>query len=244
MAKLIAVWGSPNAGKSTFSFLLARAIYDEYTSKVICVFTDVTSPDMPVFFPNENKDDLKSFGELLEKPDITSTILFNYLYTHKSRNNLAFFGYLHGENKYTYAEYTFDKASAFLATAATISDFVIVDCGCFLNNSPLVTAAIRKANIIFQICSPDYKSLSYFSSQLSLYKDMDYRIDDHIQVMNINENDVFPPVQEISQYYKNLQFVLPYDVSIKKNLYRGTLINTSLSKAYKKEMKKIVEKVV
>ena len=60
MAKTIAVWGSPNSGKTTFATKLARAIYDEYQSTVIVVYADMETPTLPVIFPNYKKEDLYS----------------------------------------------------------------------------------------------------------------------------------------------------------------------------------------
>ena len=39
--KIIAVWGSPASGKSTFAVKLATAIYDNFESTVIVLFTDM-----------------------------------------------------------------------------------------------------------------------------------------------------------------------------------------------------------
>ena len=55
MAKTIAVWGSPNSGKTTFATKLAREIYDEYQSTVIVVYADMETPTLPVIFPNYKK---------------------------------------------------------------------------------------------------------------------------------------------------------------------------------------------
>ena len=54
MGKLIAVWGSPDSGKTTFSVKLAEALYNRSRGKsaVIVVFTDIVTPSIPVIFPN------------------------------------------------------------------------------------------------------------------------------------------------------------------------------------------------
>ena len=54
MGKLIAVWGSPGSGKTTFSVKLAEALYNRSRGKsaVIVVFTDIVTPTIPVIFPN------------------------------------------------------------------------------------------------------------------------------------------------------------------------------------------------
>ena len=52
-ASVIAVWGSPGSGKSTFSAILARYLTRD-KSKAIIISPDQTVPMMPVWFPNEN----------------------------------------------------------------------------------------------------------------------------------------------------------------------------------------------
>ena len=42
--KIIAVWGSPNSGKTTFATKLATAIYASFESTVITLFTDLETP--------------------------------------------------------------------------------------------------------------------------------------------------------------------------------------------------------
>ena len=69
MGKLIAVWGSPDSGKTTFSVKLAEALYNRSrgksamrseASKVIIVFTDIVTPTIPVIFPNFRSEDVFS----------------------------------------------------------------------------------------------------------------------------------------------------------------------------------------
>ena len=55
MSKLIAVWGTPDSGKTTFATKLARSIYEEYQSTVIVVYADNETPTLPVIFPNYKK---------------------------------------------------------------------------------------------------------------------------------------------------------------------------------------------
>ena len=38
-AKIIAIWGSPHSGKTTFATKLATAIYDNYQATVIVLYT-------------------------------------------------------------------------------------------------------------------------------------------------------------------------------------------------------------
>ena len=100
--KIIAVWGSPASGKSTFAVKLATAIYDNFESTVIVLFTDLETPMIPVIFPNDKPEDNGSVGVPLSKTDIEKEEIIKNLVTVKSRQNFGFIGYKDGENKFTF----------------------------------------------------------------------------------------------------------------------------------------------
>ncbi len=58
-ATVIAVWGSPGSGKSTFSALLSRYLTRNKT-KAIILSPDINTPMLPVWFPNENIENAMS----------------------------------------------------------------------------------------------------------------------------------------------------------------------------------------
>ena len=96
--KIIAVWGSPNSGKTTFATTLATAIYDTFNSTVIVLYTDLNAPVLPVIFPNEKSEDLGSVGIPLSKTEIETETVIQNLVTVKARQNFGFIGYRTGEN--------------------------------------------------------------------------------------------------------------------------------------------------
>lgn len=44
MSKTIAIWGSPNSGKTTFATKLAQTIYEKYQATVILLYADNETP--------------------------------------------------------------------------------------------------------------------------------------------------------------------------------------------------------
>ena len=99
MGKLIAVWGSPGSGKTTFSVKLAEALYNRSRGKsaVIVVFTDIVTPTIPVIFPNFRSEDVFSVGTILSKPDFFADDVVSNMVMTKDRMNLGFLGYKDGE---------------------------------------------------------------------------------------------------------------------------------------------------
>lgn len=79
MGKIIAVWGTPNSGKTAFTMKLAGHLYEtgrRRQTKVVAVLTDVIAPSMPVVFPLYRSEDIYSLGELLAKTTITADDIF------------------------------------------------------------------------------------------------------------------------------------------------------------------------
>lgn len=149
--KIIAVWGSPASGKSTFAVKLATAIYDNFESTVIVLFTDLETPMIPVIFPNDKPEDNGSVGVPLSKTDIEKEEIIKNLVTVKSRQNFGFIGYKDGENKFTYPRFGRAKAEELLARLSELADYVIVDCVSSLESNPLASTAVELADQIIRL---------------------------------------------------------------------------------------------
>ena len=150
MAKTIAVWGSPNSGKTTFATKLARAIYDEYQSTVIVVYADMETPTLPVIFPNSKKEDLYSVGVPLSKTEITQENVISQIVTVKNKMNFGFLGFTDGENRYTYPEFDEAKVRELYSVLGTLADYIIIDCTSSLANK-LSRVAVLQAGQAFPV---------------------------------------------------------------------------------------------
>ena len=115
MAKTIAIWGSPHSGETTFATKLACAIYEEYQSTVIVLYSDMVTPTLPIIFPNEKSEEMTSIGNVLSEVEITKESVVNQIMTVKSKVNLGFLGFRVGENKFTYPRFDEEKVNALFA---------------------------------------------------------------------------------------------------------------------------------
>lgn len=242
MSKLIAVWGAPTSGKTVFSVKLASAVYERYNSTVLMLSCDDATPVLPCLFPALKSDELYSVGEPLSKTDITQQEVIKAIVTLKGKINLGYLGYKDGENKYTYPAYGEKKALMLLEVLKSLADFVIVDCTSILNI--LSAVALKNADEIIRLASPALKTVSFFSSQLPLYADPAYRLEQQIVGLNINEADCYMPIEEAKSHFREISFTLPYCRDIRQQCIDGTLTKTVRDKKYSAKFKAIADKIV
>ena len=242
--KIIAVWGSPHSGKTTFATKLATAIYSTFESTVIVLYTDLETPTIPILFPFDKNRDLGSVGYPLSKTEIEQNDIINNLVTVKDMQNFGFLGYKTGENKYSYPKFGKAKAEDLFSELCRLADYVIVDCTSNLDGNVLAQTAIEKADQILRLSSPDLHSISFFLSQLPVYSDSRFRLDDHIPGMNTPNMDVMMPVEVAKTQLGELSFTVPFSVQIKEQMQRGRLHLKTSDKRFEARMNEIAGKVV
>lgn len=242
--KIIAVWGSPHSGKTTFATKLATAIYSSFESTVITLYTDLQTPMIPVLFPFDKPEDLGSVGYPLSRTEVEQSDIINNLVTVKEMQNFGFLGYRTGENRYTYPKFGKAKAEDLLNALCNLADYVIVDCTSDLEGNILAQTAIEKADQIIRLSSPDLCSISFFLSQLSVYTDSRFRLEDHIQGLNTPDADVYMPIEEAKTQLGEISFTLPFSSAVKEQFQQGKLHVKTTDKRFEARMQEIAGKVV
>ncbi|MDD4495065.1 MAG: hypothetical protein PHV32_12120 [Eubacteriales bacterium] len=242
MGKIITIWGSPNSGKTTLSVKLARFIYEKYNAIVTVVCADEITPALPVIFPNKKADEIFSIGTPLSKPDITQNEVIKNIVTNKNMSNLGFLGFKDGENRFTYPAFDKDKVEFLLMILKNLADVVIVDCTSNIQDVMTVTA-LKMADTVIRIATPDMKSVSFYSSQLPLMSDPKYKRDEHIVCMNTTDNSVFTPVSEAVSHFNNIAFSFSFCQGIKNQYMNGTLLEKFSDKKWDSAIKALAEKV-
>ena len=239
-AKIIAIWGSPHSGKTSFATKLASAIYDSYRANVIVLYPDLDTPAMPVLFPNARPEDVGSVGIPLSAIDMETEDILSQLVSTRKRENLCYLGYRAGENRFSYPRYGKAKADALLDILCDLSDFVIVDCPSVPDGNLLAVAAMERAEQILSLATPDLSSMSFYLSQLPLFSDLSH----HIQGLNTVTEDVFLPIEEAKAHLKDLRFTVPFCREIKEQSLSGKLWEQVSDKRYRNRMTEIARKVV
>ncbi len=242
--KIIAVWGSPHSGKTLFATKLATAIYDNYQSTVITLYTDLETPALPVVFPNDRESSVCSVGIPLSKAGMDDEDVIRNLLTVKNKQNFGFLGYKIGDTRFSYPKYGYAKAAELLRVLCHLADYVIVDCVSQPENSPLAGTALELAQQVIRLASPDLSSLTWYGSQKSVYIDPKYRWDEQIQGLNVPNSDTSVPVDEIKAHLGEVAFTLPNSIAVRLQAQKGTLTESSSDKRFETRMREIAREVV
>ena len=123
--KIIAVWGSPHAGKTAFAVKFAENLYQRTRGAVVVLHCDLLTPTLPILFPNAREQDLFSVGTVLAKPNIFRGDIVSNLVTVKERQNLGFLGYRTGENRYSFPTFGRVKVAEFFAVLSDLADSIV-----------------------------------------------------------------------------------------------------------------------
>ena len=240
MSKMVAVCGSPESGKTSFSLKLAQELYYQKKSPVLFLSPDMRVPSMAYIFPHSKSSDLFSIGKALDKTDIYTEDVLKQLVPVKTMRNFGFFGYTAGENKYSYPRPTEDKITALFRIMKEIADYVVVDCMSDMDD--LITRmAINRADNVIQMTAPDLKSLVYYTSQAEMFENIDER---GIKLLCIRDRDVYLPIEEVKSHFKDISVILPYSRPLKQQVITGTLSERLSDIHYRKQVSAITKQVM
>jgi MinD-like ATPase involved in chromosome partitioning or flagellar assembly len=236
--KVLAVWGSPNSGKTVTALKLANEL-SKQKKNVVIVLCDLISPALPTLLKTKTQN--ISLGAVLSAPALSQELVLQNCIAHEKNPYISLLGYKAGENAYSYADYTKERAVDMLVLLRHIADYVIVDCSSNITDNILSTAALEVADEVLRLCSCDLKSLSYFISHLQLIADPKFKPDKHIKVLS--NLKAFEDSGEYSNYYGGAKYQLPYVREIENQSAHMRLFD-SLTGKVEKEYESVIAAIV
>ena len=241
MAKLIAVCGAPGSGKTTIAFKLAQEIYLSTSDcSVTFLSPDIIVPSVGMLFPNYTPDSLFSLSAVLDCTDISDDLIMGNLVTVKNMKNFGCLGFMSGDSKYSFPTPTKEKVMNLLDVLSAAEGYVFVDCS--NDDSDLISKqAIARADHIIQVITPDLKSMTWLNS----YGDkITAGLEQCIKVVNITENELYIPLEDVCTHLKNVACVLPYCRQVRQQLLDGRMYDRLNAKEYKKRLSGLVNRVI
>ena len=240
MTKIIAVCGSPSSGKTTSALKIAQEVYFFAKCPVLYISPDTNTPSLAYLFPRSKDTDLFSLGTVLDKPSITKEDILRQIVNIESMKDFGFLGMKVGENKYSFAKPTEDKIREFFVACGEITPIVFVDCSS--NFDDIVSeVAMREANINIQIICPDLRCMGYYSAYEEKYKAIG---DKCIKIINLMDNDIFLPIEEVKTHFNGVDFILPFSRALKQQAITGTLWERIKDTKYKSVCQNVARKVL
>ena len=216
---LLAIWGGTASGKTAATVKLALELA-AHKKNVAIVMCDSLAPAPQTLLPNSSTEG-KSLGELLTLPTISQEAILNHCIPFYSDPYISLLGYMRGDNAFTYASYSKERAVDLLTLLRHVADYVLVDVSSMFSSDVLSTVALENADTVLRLCTCDLKSMSYFSSNLPLLADGRFAASQHIRVLSMVK-----PGQDSGEYsnaYGGVSYTLPYVPELEEQFYSATL---------------------
>jgi MinD-like ATPase involved in chromosome partitioning or flagellar assembly len=241
--QMIAVWGSPNSGKTLTSVRIAKALADR-REDVILILPDLVCPMLPVLLPMQTLLG-ESLGELLAGEEVTQEKILNACILPGRAEHLSLLGYKKGENICTHAEYTRERAVDLFILLRHLARYVVVDCSSVLSTDMLSIVAMESADKVLRLSSCELKSLSFFNSQLPLLLDRRYRTESHVKVLSNIQHAMTR--KEMGEALGGIDIEIPHVAELDECIQTGRVFDTLKTKEgrlYEKGIENLVRIVL
>ncbi len=240
---VLAVWGSPSAGKTTVSVKLAQHLAHK-KKNVLLIFADMTAPPLPCVCAASELEGDRSLGSILAAAHVTGNLIKKNCMFYRKNNYLSMAGLLKGENVFTYPPYEQAQAVELIEQARKIAPFVIIDCTSTIASDILSAVALMEADTVLRLVTCDLKSISYLSSQLPLLCDNKWDTDKQLKAAsNIRRQEA---CNHMEQLLGNTAFYIPHSSEVETQFLEGELLaelGLKESRAFRREIEKISREV-
>ena len=241
--RILAVWGSPGAGKTTAAVKLAMELA-AHKKNTIILQCDFMAPAPQTLLPGTSTDG-KSLGELMSLPSISQEAILKRCIPFGKNPYVSLLGYKSGDNAFSYAKYAKERAVDLITLLRHVGDYTIIDCSSAFAFDVLSAVALENADAVLRFGTCDLKSFSYFVSSQPLLADGRYAQDRHIKVLSIVK-----PGQDSGEYHNifgSVTYTLPFVPELEEQFNEGRLEDALCSKAargYLAEIQRIAHDIL
>ena len=212
MSKIITVWGNPGCGKSMFCCCLAKVLTAN-KDKAIIINADSSTPMLPVWMPDRILETCASIGNVLTGLETNTALVAERVTILKEYPFIGVMGYAAGENPFSYPELKYEKIKLFIAEAAKLVDYIILDCSSNMLNF-FTPTAIEAADLTVRIITPDLRGLNYLRAHRPLLTDDKFHYDSHLTFAGLARP--FHAIDEMDHLIGGFDGLLPYAKEIER----------------------------
>ena len=99
-----------------------------HKNKSLIINADSSTPMLPVWMPERILETGASIGNVLTSLEINTALVAERVTILKEYPFIGVMGYAAGENPFSYPELKYEKIKLFVAEAAKLVDYIILDC--------------------------------------------------------------------------------------------------------------------
>lgn len=216
---IIAVWGNAGSGKSTLAIKLANS-FVRLKKDVVLVDTSFIAPQVNIWYPRLDIKAENSLAVLLDNNITSNETLVAKV--NLVGNNLGVVGYAKNYSTNIIPNRS-DTVSDFLSFLPQICDIAIIDCQAAAINDVLSYIALEDyADERIIALTPDLRGLSWYDTNVRMMEE-NWKNNDKSIIKAFNQTQITAPVVDIEDAIGSVQYYLPYDRDIHKEMLNGTL---------------------
>lgn len=168
---------------------------------------------LPVWMPERILEVSASIGNVLTGLEINTALVAERVTILKEYPFIGVMGYAAGENPFSYPELKYDRIKLFLAEAAKLVDYVILDCSSNMLNF-FTPTAIEAADVTVRILTPNLRGLNYLRAHKPLLTDDKFHYDSHLTFAGLARP--FHAIDEMDHLIGGFDGLLPYAKEIER----------------------------
>jgi MinD-like ATPase involved in chromosome partitioning or flagellar assembly len=181
----------------------------------------------------------------LALPEITQEHILSKCITLDKNQYITLLGYSQGENIFTYAQYSKERAIDFFILLRHLADYVIVDCSSGFTGDVLSTVALEMADMVLRLGKANLKSVSYFNSYLPVLADRRFNTDRHIKVLS--NVKVIEPREQVKELFGGVRYEIPHTEELEVQFLNGELFSGLTGKSsleYNKSLETLTKMIL